>query len=1019
MSLLNMKDRRQTFNKKSNFSGDTSNTLWKSFESKDSDQTYPYEFTPEVQELIDRGIHAKLNRKSFLTVMGASLAMAAMNCHRRPVEKIIPYVQRPDNHVPGIASYYATAYVNPQGVLPLVVKTREGKPIKVEGNEEHPITQGAMTAEGYATIWDMYDPDRLKSPFKRSGKSLKKISWGNILKEIQPKLKKGMYILTRSSYSPSETQVRVNFSRKYSARVITYDPVGTQNEVLSGQKRSYGVGSIPYYRFDEADLILSIEADFLGTWLSSEVYSRQFSSRRNPDKNMNRLVSVESMMSVTGANSDRRIAIKAGSHLVFVMGLARQILPHTIYSGRSDFQSLLEEYTPSLVSQVCGIEARSIKSLADELLAHKGRCLVVAGSGNALQEEKGALHYSGNLLNAMLQNQSNTIITQTPLKDKDDLSSHRDIRNLLNDMSKNKVKTLIIDRANPMYDFPQISGFKEALKKVENVIVIASHKSETVKEAHYVLPVSHFMESWGDGYAYGTYNIVQPVIRPLFDTRSAGDIWLLLQNRPVNFYQFIKDSVSKRFLAGTWEEALSAGYSQKIRPPARGLSRNFKTAYLFKIIIQEKYPRKDFSLNLYENLHIKDGSGGNISFRQELPDPITKVTWGNFLAVSPEDAYKYNWKTGDNLLVTMEKNRVELPIFVQPGLAQGSVALAFGYGHTALGRVAKGVGFNAWELASFNELGIRHSGIHVELKKIPGRSRIATTQKHHSIPGPEKRGIANITELSEYIKDKKAGHTEFNQLEPGTAKLPGKGLYPEYEYKSYRWGMNIDLSKCTGCSACVVSCYSENNIPAVGKKEVLVGREMSWIRIDRYYRGDLTNPDVIFQPVMCQHCENAPCENVCPVAATSHSPEGLNDMSYNRCIGTRYCLNNCPYKVRRFNWFENWENKIRDPLQYSLNPDVTVRSRGVIEKCSFCVQRISEKRQQAKLENRKIKDQELKTACQQGCPTKAISFGNINDEKSEVSQKQKEDRSYRVLLHTNVKPSVTYMTKIKNTGGKG
>ena len=993
--------------------------LWKSFESKDSTETDPYEFTPKVQELIDRGIHSKLDRKSFFTLMGASLSMAAVNCHRRPVEKILPYVQRPEDHVPGTASYYATAYVNSEGVLPMIVKTREGKPIKVEGNEGHPITKGAMTADGYATIWDMYDPARLKHPLKRSGRYFKKVAWDVLSKEIHSTLKRRVRVLAKTSYSPAEIRLRSDFSRKYFANVVTYDPIGTQHEILHGQKMSYGSGLIPYYRFDKADLILSIEADFLGTWLSPEVYTKQFSSRRDPDsKNMNRLISVETMMSITGANSDLRIPITAGSHLVFVMGLVKQMLSRSTYAGMGDMEALLEDYTPSLVSQICGVDARSLKSLADELLKYKGRCLVVAGSGNSLQEEKGALHYLGNLLNAMLQNQADTVITQTPLREEYDLSSHRDLRNLIRDMKKGEVETLLIDRANPIYELPQASGFQDALKKVKNVIVIAFHKDETAQQAHYILPVSHFMESWGDSYAYGTYSIVQPVIRSLFDTRSAGDIWLLLQKKSISFYEFIKNNVSKRYLKNSWDKALSLGYSQEIKPSIQGARRGFSTRYLFKMDFREKRPRKGYFLNLYQNLQIKDGSGANIAFRQELPDPITKVVWGNFLAISPEDAKQNNWKTGDNLSLTRGDHKAILPAFVQPGLVQGSVAMALGYGHTALGKIAKGVGFNAWKFVDFSKWGTRHSGLSIQLSKVSGKSKIATTQKHHDIPGSGKRGIANTATLLEYKNSKKAGHTEFNELEPGTEKLPGKGLYPGHKYEDHRWGMSVDLSRCTGCSACVISCYSENNIPAVGKSEVLVGREMSWIRIDRYYRGDSNNPDVIFQPVMCQHCENAPCENVCPVAATSHSPEGLNDISYNRCIGTRYCVNNCPYKVRRFNWFENWEGKIEDPLQYSLNPDVTVRSRGVIEKCSFCVQRISEKRQLAKLKDSKIKDQELKTACQQGCPADAISFGDINDQTSDVSQKQRQERSYRVLLHTNVKPSVTYMTRIKNTGEK-
>ena len=1002
--------------------------LWRSFESKNSappvsneqalqnGSPLPFsgEFSESVQKLIDRGSNAGLNRRSFLTLMGASLAMAAANCHRRPVEKILPYVQRPEGHVPGIPTYYATSYVHSEGVLPILVKTREGKPIKVQGNPEHPLTQGAMSADGFATIWDLYDPDRLRHSLKKTGAGFRKVSWESALGEIIPSLGRRARILARPSYSPSERKLLRGLSYRHSAGLVVYDPVGVHDEVLAGQRLSHGRAIIPRYQFDQADLILSIEADFLGTWISPEVFTKQFSKNRDPDgEKMTRLISVETMMSLTGANSDQRISIKSGSHRSFILGLAHALLPLTVHRGNTPLAQLLEKYTLQATSQSCGVPEKTLQALAEELIRQKGRVLVVAGGPSTREEDLGSTHYLGNLINYLLGNAPGAVMSQAPAKKENDISPHRVLRALIEDMRNGKVETLIIDRANPIYELPPGSGFQEALSKVKNVIFLGTHRNETAEKAHFILAASHFMESWGDGYSHDIYHIVQPVIRPLFDTRSAGDILLALQKREGSFYEYVKKR-SARYTKGSWEDTLAQGFSQNENfLKSQGL-RPFNLRYAFEMASIRPSLGNGYLLNVYQNLQIGDGRGANISFRQELPDPVTKVTWGNFVAVSPADARKNSWKTGDKLSIGVNAQKIILPAFVQPGLTQGSVAIAMGYGQTSLGKVAKNVGANVLSLAGFDERGVRYSGLEVDVKKLAGKLKVATTQRHHEIPGSERRGIANFTTLSEYQTNKKAGHTSFNKS-PGSKYLPGVGLYPKHSYDGYRWGMSVDLTKCTGCSACVVSCYSENNIPAVGKKEVLVGREMSWLRIDRYYSGNEKDPEVVFQPVMCQHCENAPCENVCPVVATTHSREGLNEMTYNRCIGTRYCANNCPYKVRRFNWLENWEGKLRDPEQYSLNPDVTVRSRGVIEKCSFCIQRIAEKRQTAKLENRQINDGELLTACQEGCPSDAIVFGNINDKNSQVYKKQNEDRAYRALLNINVKPSVTYMTKVRNT----
>ncbi len=1001
------------------------NLLYKSFEHKNEQkkalqkkEAVPTasikEFPDSVQELIDRGMAHSLNRKSFLKFMGASLAMAMANCYKRPVEKIIPYVDRPKEHVPGIPTYYASVIHNSDYVVPVLAKTREGKPIKLEGLPEHPVLKGGMHAHSHAAIWDLYDPDRVKNALKRSNEGLKKIGWKKVFNEIKTKIVGKVVVLSKPTFSPSESKAIQNFINFEGAQHIIYDSIGEQYEIQKGEEASFRKKILPRYAFDKADLILSVGADFLGSWGSSEYYTKLFSSRRDPDANMNRLIVAEAMMSLTGANADQRVAIHSGAEFVFTFGIAHIL--NNKYTKNAYYSKVLADYNPNKVSSLCGIPVAVIEKIAEELYAHQGRSLVVASGKTAMA---GLNHIAASLVNDLLNNRGKTIFSNAPLKETSNIASDEKLNSLIQNMKQGKIDCLIIDRANPVFELAQNKEFLDGLSKVKTIIHITSYLDETAHKADYVLGASHSFESWSDAYYYGTYSVAQPLIRPLFNTKSVGDIWLhFVKNEHDSFYKFIKESISPKYNTSSWNKLLSDGYS--IKEPVKDIGSNspFSRTALANVtkaikIYDDEHIQGNFRLNLYKNIAIRDGSGGNISFRQELPDPVTKVTWGNYVAVSVKDAKKRKWHTGDVVKVTSSQSSTELPVFIQPGLKEGSLAIALGYGHTSLGEVAKNVGTNAVSLGLNSNHEFITTGILVKVEDTDKQEAIATTQRHHEIPSEDNRGIVNNATWKDFKKNRKAGQTFINELVPGSSKNPGKGLYKKHVYSGYRWGMNIDLSKCTGCSACVVSCYSENNIPAVGKEEVLVGREMSWLRIDRYYQGNEENPEVMFQPVMCQHCENAPCENVCPVVATNHSSEGLNDIAYNRCIGTRYCANNCPYKVRRFNWFENWKN-LQDPAQFSLNPDVTVRSRGVIEKCSFCVQRIADKRQTANLENRKINDNEVKTACQQGCPAEAISFGNINDSSSIVSKKQQDQRAHKVLIQTNVQPAVTYMNKIKN-----
>ncbi len=975
------------------------------------------EFPENIEEMIERGLNANLDRKGFLTFMGASLSMAALTACREPVEKIVPYVDRPMDYVPGQARFFATTHTSARGITPILVKSREGKPIKIEGLATHPLFKGATKADTFATIWDLYDPDRVESPLKKNGAMFGDVKWESALAEAATLLKGKSRIISRSTFSPAENAARAKLGK-----AVVYDPTGTLSEAVEGNKASFGSSAIPAYRIDQADLILAIEADFLGTWLASDLYTKQFASRRNPDQTMNRLVVAESAMSVTGSNADKRLALSAGSHTTFALGLANLLLPGSALAGDGNVRNAVQAYTPKVVANVTGLKEEQIIALAEELKKQKGKSIVLGGGVNARTAVTGELQIAVNLLNALLGNEGKTITTKGAFTSSSDLSEARELESLIADMKAGKVETLFVDRCNPVYELPQASGFSEALKQVKNIVYIGDHLNDTASAATLVLPTSHYLESWSDALAHGFYSIVQPLIRPLFSTRPVLEIYAELKGDKTSAHDQVQKSHGQAARGQAWATTLSNGFAQ-LEAQGPAAARTFRSASL-AAIKAPKEAQSGYRLNLIESVGLGDGTGANISFRQELPDPITKITWDNVLLMSPSDSKTLGLKTQDLVKVNSGKVSVEIPVFVQPGMRRGSLAMAIGFGQKKIGEVGAGVGQNAYALQTYTAGQSASSGLPVTIEKIGKYDMLASTQRHYEFS--VIRGLARQVDLKTFekaVREKKPALLHEHEEIPFEGKA--KGLYADHNYNdTYRWNMNIDLNKCTGCSACVMACYSENNIPAVGKSEVNRGREMSWLRIDRYYiyeneaaekaDPDMVDADVFFQPVMCQHCENAPCENVCPVGATGHSADGLNYMAYNRCIGTRYCSNNCPYKVRRFNWFENWEDKMRDPQQFALNPDVTVRSRGVIEKCSFCQQRISEKRQLATEEGRKIQDREILTACQEACPADAITFGNINSADTEITKANQNIRSYELLAQLNVKPAVKYMVRVKN-----
>jgi Fe-S-cluster-containing dehydrogenase component/anaerobic selenocysteine-containing dehydrogenase len=949
------------------------------------------EFPESVQELIDRGGPSAIDRKSFLTLMGASVSMATMGCMKEPVEKILPYLDRPNGHLPGIAEYYATVRISPTGFNPMLVKVREGKPIFIEPLTAHPRFQGALSADTLATIWDLYDPDRVKNPMKGTDE----ISWEKMSGELKGIIEEETVIISRANFSPSEKAAFADFAGN--KRIFYYDPLHYFSEKSIGDKKSGGSGNLPDYRFDQADLIISIDGDFLGSWPFAEVYTKQFVSNRYPESgSMNRLITIESNLSLTGSNADSRHVINSGSSSIFALGLAREL------GGDSALGGAASGYTPEKVEAITGLKASSLKQVAKEIKANQGKVLIVMGGLVANTGESGVVQ--------QLENGLNKLAGGSPLGSSVTLPKYNslsDFDQLIGDINSGKTKTVILDQCNPVFDLPQLKGLKEALKKV-NTISITSHRDESASLAKFILPVAHYLEGWSDALGFGSYSVSQPVIKSFYDVKSAGDIWHFLSGNTSTFFDRVRSTASNYGAASqkAFDSLLSKGFTSASIGGSSGNSAS-------KLLVKE--PKKgSYSLTLYNNLQIQDGAGANIAFRQELPDPISKVCWENYLAVSPTEAKEQGWKSGSLVKVSATGQSVTLPVYIQPGIKRKSVYIAVGYGHDGMGEVANGKGVNAFALIS----GVQSAGIPAEVESLKEETRIATTQRHGDL-GIE-RGLVRMATLSDFKKDSKVGH-EFEEI---PYKGKAVGMYADSKYPRERWSMNIDMSRCTGCSACVVACYSENNIPAVGKDEVWRGREMSWLRIDRYYGytndeqqeadPDMENPEVLFQPLLCQHCDNAPCENVCPVGATGHSTDGINYMSYNRCIGTRYCANNCPFKVRRFNWFENWENKLRDPQQFALNPEVTVRSRGVIEKCSFCQQRIAEARQKATVEGRSWKGEDVKVACQSVCASDAITFGNENDQESPIYKANNMSRSYVILPQINVKPAVHYQVKIKN-----
>jgi len=960
-------------------------------------------------------------RREFLKLMGASLAMASTACVRRPIQKIVPYNKAQEEVTFGTPNYYTSVYFDGQEGFGLLVKTREGRPIKVEGNPSHPFNQAGLSARAQAHLLSLYDPDRLQGPKKnipnkdRTNFDSVATTWEDADAEVVKQLSKGgVAILTGQTASPATRALMNEFASAFKAKITTWEPLSNE-DVRAGQKLSYGDDIVPFYRFDKAEVIVSVDADFLGTWIAPTTFTRQFASGRKAGQGMNKLVAFDSQFSLTGANADVRVRIKPSQQIDVVMGLAHEIIVkkgRSQYAGNASVKAALVPFAD--VASKLALEKDLFSKVAEDLWANKGKSLIVAGGLTAQTAQAAQLQVAVNFLNSVLENDGQTVDAGVGFKYMK--GSTESFMSLIEDMNKGQVKTLLLHKVNPGYSFAG-TAFREALKKVEMVIYTGDRVDETGSMANFVLPDNHSMEGWSDAELVdGVLSIQQPTIRPLNNTRSfqlSMMTWMKSAKQAgkrvssaETFYDYLhafwKEEVYPKYGKGMgfdsfWDQALQTGFVGTDRHSKAGSRRSFRAETLSKV---KPVSGTAFELVLYPTVAIGDGTLANISWLQELPDPVTKICWDNFASVSIATAEKLKLKEGTLLKVKVGGQELTLPVHIQPGLHDEVVAVAVGYGRTKAGKIANNVGQNAFQFAQFSKSGAIYSGQSVSIEKTSGKYELACVAGNNSMEG---RKIVVEATLAEYLKDPAANNHNHHVF----------SLWSGHQYNGQKWAMSIDLNSCTGCSACMVACQSENNISIVGKKYVLQGREMHWMRIDRYYVGDPKNPDTVFQPVMCQQCDNAPCETVCPVLATVHSSEGLNDMAYNRCVGTRYCANNCPYKVRRFNWF-NFVKNVEKPLHLAYNPDVLVRPRGVMEKCSFCVHRIKAVRAQQKVDQKDYKDGDIKTACEQSCPTNAITFGDMNDKNSRVSKQFAEKRSYALLEEFNAAPAVRYMTKIKN-----
>jgi molybdopterin-containing oxidoreductase family iron-sulfur binding subunit len=946
------------------------------------------EFPKGASEWLD-----DVSRRGFLKLMGASLAMAGMTaCTKQPMEPIVPYVRQPEDIVPGRPLFFATAFTLGGYASPVLVESHLYRPTKVEGNDKHPASLGGTDIFAQASILGMYDPDR-----SQTNLNLGEVrTWGNFVEALRGPLNSqkalqgaGIRILTPTISSPTlADQLRTVLKLYPQAKWHAYEPINRDN-VLEGAKLAFGQPVETRYDFSKADVILSLDADFLYAGFPGSVrYIRDFASRRDPDSgNMSRLYMVESTPTSTGAKADRRLPARAAD----VERVARML------------NKFVEQGHPSDVFR--STEEKFAAAIANDLRTHREACVIVAGD-----HQPPSVHALVHLINDKLGNVGKTVF-YTDTVDANPINQTDSLKQLVADMRGGKVDMLFILGGNPAYDSPADLNFADALKNT-NIpfrVHLGLYQDETADLCQWHLSEAHYLEAWGEARAYdGTVSIQQPLIAPLYNSKSIYEVVALLAGENEATGHDIVQGYWKKQHPGAdfdmfWRKSLHDGWIE-----GTSFAPKSVTARAANIADATQPAQNAIEINFRRDPSIYDGRFSNNGWLQELPNPMTKMTWDNPVLVGPAMAKRMQLQSEDMITLELNGQKITAPVWVQAGHPDNAITVFLGYGRKQAGRAGTGAGFDFYPLRNSATPWFT-SGVNIS--KTGDTYILASTQGYQTMETQDgdSRPLVRTRSLEEYRKE-----PDFAQEDKPPAGLT---LYPgyeaQYEAEAYRWGMAIDLNACVGCNNCIIACQSENNIPVVGKEQCHKGRHMHWIRVDAYYQGDRDNPKAYFQPVPCMQCENAPCELVCPVGATVHSTEGLNDMVYNRCVGTRYCSNNCPYKVRRFNFllFQDWETP-----QYKMmrNPDVTVRSRGVMEKCTYCIQRITWHRIDSERGERKIADGELQTACQQSCPANAIVFGNLNDPNSQVTKLKAQSRNYGLLQDLNTRPRTTYLAEIRN-----
>lgn len=975
--------------------------LWRSVDELEN--------TPEFQAAVEREFPAAaqewvdpVSRRGFLKIMGASMALAGLaGCTKQPDEPIYPYVKAPEDLILGKPMYFASANPLPTGAVPLLVKSDEFRPIKIDGNPDHAYNRGSSDVFSQGAVLDLYDPDRSQHvTYEGENRSWAEFAQALRDKVVSTKDGAGIYILSSTVTSPTLARQWKAVQAAYpNAKLIQYDPAIAGTFLAKGYNVQYDLSA--------ADVIVSLDADLISgaAYPGFHKLVADYAGRRKrPENGMNRLYAVESSPTTTGMKAEHRLGLRASEVPAFAAVLAAQV-------GAAGASSPQYSWTDE--------QQKFLAAVVKDLKANAGKSAVIPGLYQ--DESVAALALA---INQALGNVGKTVKVSSEPAIPIPSDQVADLKALVADLDAGKVDWLVVIDANPVYSAPVDLGFNDnLLGKAKVVAHVGSHYNETGRISHWHVPLAHFLESWSDARAYdGTVSIVQPMIEPLYGGKSAHDVLqTLLDNPMLSAYEAVrttqKDNIKGDFETG-WRNVLHAGWIENTAYTVGGAAKSETPQ------VPAPNSKDQLEIIFRPDPNIYDGRWSNVGWLQELPKPVTSLSWDNAAIVSGATLTKLNLEEDDIVEISAGGGTVKAPVIAAPGHPDNSVTVYLGYGREAAGRVGSGMGFSAYLVRTTSNSFVGTGSI----KKVDGKWGIAITKSHYqdhrgsnltehgnqnwsleAVEALGPRGIVRYATLEDFKANPNFAHEGDGRETPSY----DTSLFPNWQYNGNKWGMAVDMNSCTGCNACIVACYAENNIPVVGKQQVRIGRDMQWLRIDAYFEGDLAAPRAHFQPMTCQHCENAPCEQVCPVGATVHTPEGLNTMVYNRCVGTRYCSNNCPYKVRRFNFllYSDYET---ESLKLMRNPDVSVRSRGVMEKCSYCVQRINAAKIEADKENRPIRDGEIVTACQQACPAQVITFGNLNDKNSKVAKLNEDKRMYQVIADQNTRPRTRYLAEVLN-----